>query len=160
MKIDTKLIKELAGDIEKYNLEEITLESEGTKVTLKRETVSVLPSVVQPSMVSVASSAPAVKANISKPAGAVEESAADTGTHASIDSPMIGTFYKSPAPGAEAFIKEGDTVSMGDTLCIVEAMKLMNEVKADKSGKVVKILVEDGKPVKKGEKLILIDTNA
>ncbi len=160
MKIDTKLIKELAGDIEKYNLEEITLESEGTKVTLKRETVSLAPSVIQPNMVSMAAPAAPVRAAATKSIDAKQEDVSATETYPSVDSPMIGTFYKSPAPGAAPFIKEGDMVSAGDTLCIVEAMKLMNEVKTDKSGKVVKILVQDGKPVKKGEKLILIDTNA
>ena len=157
MKIDTKLIKELANDIEKYNLEEISLESEGTKVTLKRETASVAAPVYQ----SVMAPAPAAtSAAVAKPAAASEEPKVEADNYDSVDSPMIGTFYSSPAPGAEVFVKEGDTINSGDTLCIVEAMKLMNEVKSDISGKIVKILAQDGKPVKKGEKLFLIDGNA
>lgn len=74
-----------------------------------------------------------------------------------IESPMVGTFYSSPSPEAEPFIKEGDTVVEGQTLCIVEAMKLMNEVKSTVSGKVIKIIVKDGEPIKKGQVLVIIE---
>ena len=73
-----------------------------------------------------------------------------------ITSPMVGTYYSAPSPTSDPFIKEGDTVSEGQTLCIVEAMKLMNEVKSSVSGKVKKILVKDGEPIKKGQELIII----
>ena len=76
-----------------------------------------------------------------------------------IISPMVGTFYASPSPTADPFVKEGDSVAEGQTLCIVEAMKLMNEVKSDVRGKIVKVLGETGKAVKQGDKLFLIDTN-
>ena len=74
-----------------------------------------------------------------------------------ITSPMVGTFYISPSPNSEPFIKEGDLVTEGQTLCIVEAMKLMNEVKSSVSGKVKKILVKDGEAIKKGQELVIID---
>ena len=73
-----------------------------------------------------------------------------------ITSPMVGTYYSAPSPTSDPFIKEGDTVSEGQTLCIVEAMKLMNEVKSSVSGKVKKILVKDGEAIKKGQELIII----
>ena len=73
-----------------------------------------------------------------------------------ITSPMVGTYYGAPSPTSDPFIKEGDTVSEGQTLCIVEAMKLMNEVKSSVSGKVKKILVKDGEAIKKGQELIII----
>ena len=73
-----------------------------------------------------------------------------------ITSPMVGTFYKSSAPGNPPFVAEGQSVSSGETLCIIEAMKLMNEVKAHKNCTIVKILVEDGELVKKGDKLFVI----
>lgn len=78
-----------------------------------------------------------------------------TGTK--VDSPMVGTFYAAPSPNSEPFIKEGDKVSEGQTLCIVEAMKLMNEVKSPVSGTVKKILVKDATPIKKGQTLVIID---
>ena len=74
-----------------------------------------------------------------------------------ITSPMVGTYYSAPSPTSAPFIKEGDSVSEGQTLCIVEAMKLMNEVKSSVSGKVKKILVKDGEAIKKGQDLIIIE---
>lgn len=72
-------------------------------------------------------------------------------------SPMVGTFYRSPSPGAKSFIEVGQSVNAGDTLCIIEAMKLMNEIEADRSGVVKAILVEDGQPVEYGEPLFVIE---
>lgn len=74
-----------------------------------------------------------------------------------IESPMVGTFYIAPSPTSPPFIKEGDSVTEGQTLCIVEAMKLMNEVKSSVSGKVKKILVKDGSTIKKGQALVIIE---
>lgn len=74
-----------------------------------------------------------------------------------IESPMVGTFYIAPSPTSAPFIKEGDNVSEGQTLCIVEAMKLMNEVKSSVSGKVRKIMVKDGEAIKKGQTLVIIE---
>ena len=75
-----------------------------------------------------------------------------------VKSPLVGTFYRSASPGAAAYAKEGQTVKAGDVLCIVEAMKLMNEIEADFGGKIVQILVENGQPVEFGEPLFLIET--
>ena len=133
MKIDLKTIKDLAENIEKYNLNEVVIESEGAKVTLKKEIPVVMETVA-----------------------AVPRAAAETEEMETINSPMVGTFYKSSAPGNPAFIAEGQTVSAGDTLCIIEAMKLMNEVKSHKNCTIVKILVEDGQLVKKGDKLFSV----
>ncbi len=74
----------------------------------------------------------------------------------SIKSPLVGTFYRAPAPGAEPFVKEGDLVEAGQVVAIVEAMKVMNEIEADRRGRVLKILVEDGEPVEYGQDLILL----
>jgi len=76
-----------------------------------------------------------------------------------IKSPLVGTFYRAPAPGAPPFVEEGDIVSPGQVLCIIEALKVMNEIESDVRGKVVKILVENGQPVEYGQPLFLIDTN-
>ena len=74
-----------------------------------------------------------------------------------VKSPMVGTFYRSPSPGAKHFVEIGDTVKSGDTICIIEAMKLLNEIECDKDGVVKAILVENGQPVEYGEPLVVID---
>jgi len=74
-----------------------------------------------------------------------------------VKSPMVGTFYRSPSPGAKHFVEVGDTVKSGDTICIIEAMKLLNEIECDKDGVVKAILVENGQPVEYGEPLVVID---
>lgn len=76
-----------------------------------------------------------------------------------IKSPLVGTFYRSPAPGAPPFVEVGDIVSPGQVLCIIEALKVMNEIESDVRGRVVKILVENGETVEYGQPLFLIDTN-
>ncbi|WP_300340256.1 acetyl-CoA carboxylase biotin carboxyl carrier protein [Fusobacterium sp.] len=149
MKIDVKTIKELADNIDKYNLNEIALESEGVKLVLKKEKlVQVETRPVQTAI---------VQQNTAVVEEVEEEEVVDTQEKEFITAPMVGTFYRSSAPGNPAFIEEGDTVASGETLCIIEAMKLMNEVKASKKCKVVKILVEDGQIVKKGDKLFVIE---
>lgn len=150
MKIDLKVIKDLAENIEKYNLNEVVIESEGAKVTLKKE----IP--VAPVETVVVSKAPAIQTAVDfvqeeAPTPVAEETEGEV-----ITSPMVGTFYKSSAPGNPPFVVEGQSVSAGDTLCIIEAMKLMNEVKSHKSCTIVKILVEDGQLVKKGDKLFAV----
>lgn len=74
-----------------------------------------------------------------------------------VKSPMVGTFYRSPSPGAKHFVEVGDTVKSGDTICIIEAMKLLNEIECDKNGVIKAILVENGQPVEYGEPLVVID---
>ena len=150
MKIDLKTIKDLAENIDKYNLNEVVIESEGAKVTLKKEIPAAVETVT-------AVQRAAVVQNVET--AAVEEivkAAVETEEMETINSPMVGTFYKSSAPGNPAFIAEGQTVSAGDTLCIIEAMKLMNEVKSHKNCTIVKILVEVGQLVKKGDKLFSV----
>ena len=153
MKIDLKMIKDLAESIEKYNLNEVVVESEGAKVTLKKEN-----KVAQPEQVIVAKT-PAVTAAVDfvqEEVAPKQEEVKEEVEREVITSPMVGTFYKSSAPGNPPFVAEGQSVASGETLCIIEAMKLMNEVKAHKSCTIVKILVEDGELVKKGDKLFII----
>lgn len=150
MKIDVKTIRELAENIEKYNLNEVALESEGVKLVLKKEKPAVKVETVQVQQPVVQQYTP------------VNEVAQEEQSHESVEreciiAPMVGTFYKSSAPGNPAFVEAGMSVSVGETLCIIEAMKLMNEVKATKNCKIVKILVEDGQIVKKGDKLFEIE---
>jgi len=89
------------------------------------------------------------------PALVAEQEPAEIPGHA-VKSPMVGTFYRSPSPGAKPFVEVGDTVKSGDTICIIEAMKLLNEIESDKEGVVKAILVENGQPVEYGEPLVII----
>ncbi len=150
MKIDVKTIKELSKNIEKYGLEEITLEAGDSKVTLKREAEKVrIPQETQ-----VIAEAPKIISNTIEETPNKEEETIEV---ESIKSPMVGTYYGAPSPDAKVFVKEGEIVESGDTLCIVEAMKLMNEVKAEKKCKVIKKLLADGEAVTKGLDLFLIE---
>jgi len=101
-------------------------------------------------------SAPAVAGAAPAPSAAPAPAAAAEPTGHVVKSPMVGTFYRSSAPGAPAFVEVGSTVKEGDTLCIIEAMKLLNEIDADISGTVTKVLVENGQPVEFGQPLFVI----
>jgi oxaloacetate decarboxylase (Na+ extruding) subunit alpha len=146
MRINVEVLKQLAESLEEHSVGELTLETKTGKVILKRGNTAAA---------SIAYDAPTPVAKSVAPK--VAETVNDN--YNAVISPMVGTFYKSPSPDAAPFVKEGDVVNSGDTLCIVEAMKLMNEVKSDVRGKIVKILGETGKAVKQGDKLFLIDTN-
>jgi len=100
--------------------------------------------------------APAPMAAAGAPAAAPAVPAAAEPTGHVVKSPMVGTFYRSSSPGAAAFVEVGQTVKEGDTLCIIEAMKLLNEIDADKSGTITQILVENGQPVEYGQPLFVI----
>ena len=147
MRDKIKFIKELAesmnaNKIDTVKYEENDFEIQITKKEKERKVFSYggVPT-------AVAAEQPAVTV------GAVESEISGT----KITSPMVGTYYSAPSPTSAPFIKEGDSVSEGQTLCIVEAMKLMNEVKSSVSGKVKKILVKDGEAIKKGQDLIIIE---
>lgn len=151
MKIDLKTIKELAENVGRYNLNEVALESDGVKLVLKKEKLNVQPAteMVIPQQM-VAQPQPVVEKKVAIPV-------VENDNYEYITAPMVGTFYKSSAPGNPAFVEVGQEVNSGDTLCIIEAMKLMNEVKATKNAKIIKVLVENGQVVKKGDKLFAIE---
>jgi len=116
------------------------------------------------SMAAPAPMAPPVAAPSAAPAPAPSATAAESSAEDQLPpgyvvaSPMVGTFYGAPAPGAKPFVTPGQQVAEGDTLCIIEAMKMLNQIEADVGGKVVSILVEDGHPVEYGQPLVIIDT--
>ncbi len=146
-KIDKALIRDLAELLDETSLSEIEIEQSGLRVRVAR-TVS---GVVQAAPAATpAPSAPAPAAQSETAAGADVPKDAVT-------SPMVGTIYMAAAPGAAPFIKVGDTVSQGQTLLIVEAMKTMNQIPAPKAGKIARILVENGQPVEFGEPLVVIE---
>ncbi|MGL5122568.1 MAG: acetyl-CoA carboxylase biotin carboxyl carrier protein, partial [Fusobacteriaceae bacterium] len=150
MKINLEVIKGLAKNINEHELTEVCLESNDVKIIMKKEKKNeamVKSSVSYVPMEEVNSSA----SQLSEKNNYEEEKILE-----SINSPMIGSFYSASGPGAEVFVKEGQEIKKGTTVCIIEAMKLMNEVKAIRDCKIEKILVSDGTVIKKGEKIFLI----
>lgn len=150
MKVDLKMIENLAKDLEKYHLESLELDLGADKLILKKKGEERLAPVMAP--VEVPMMAPSQKEE--KLEKKETETKVEAGNY--ILSPMAGTIYRAAAPGKAAYVKEGDSIQEGDTLCIVEAMKMMNEVKANIAGLIVKILVSDGELVKKDQPLFEI----
>lgn len=151
MKFETDYIEKLAKIIADTGLTEISLEDGEQAITLRKDVV-VAP--VAPVAATVAAPAPAAA---SVPASAVAESKPAEKKGTPITSPMVGTFYKSPSPDSEPFVTVGASVNKGDVVCIVEAMKMMNEIESEVSGKIVEVCVEDGQPVEFGQVLMYVE---
>ena len=153
--MDIRKIKKLIELVEESGITELEVSEEEGSVRISRATVAA-PANVQ---YSIPAAAPAPVAAPAAPAAAPTAPAAapeEVAGH-KIRSPMVGTFYRSPSPEAKAFVEVGQTVKVGDALCIVEAMKMMNRIEADKAGVVKAILVNDGEPVEFDEPLIIIE---
>ncbi len=138
-------------------LAEIELETGEMKMSLKKHSAVQFQTVAPAPAPAIT---PHVVTDVAKPAAVKAEdpvSIAKTDNFHKILSPMTGTFYRAPSPTSEPFVNEGDSVVVGQTVCIVEAMKMMNEIKTDKAGKVVGMCVENGNPVEKGTALISIE---
>lgn len=152
MKFETDYIEKLAKVLADTGLTEISLEDGEQAITLRKDViVASAPQVVAAAPVQGA--APAVSA----PAQSSTEAKDTAKSGTPVTSPMVGTFYKAPSPDAAAFVAVGDNIKTGDVVCIVEAMKMMNEIKAEVSGKVVEICVEDGQPVEFGQVLMYVE---
>jgi len=148
-------IKELVAIVEKSNIDELEVTKWwGHKVRIRKNSCTGEKSRAEYVEVSAAP-APVVVEPVAPLA--VEKPPAETVKYTEIKAPMVGTFYRSPSPDAEPFATEGEIVSKGQTLCIIEAMKLMNELEADVSGRIVKILVNNAQPVEYNQPLFLID---
>lgn len=157
------LIETVSRTLNEQGFEHISLQHEGTTLTLNKRSISGQPTVLStPAPVAQTASAPVqapqqTSGNISQeitkdqPASQSEEVA--EGNYITIDSPIVGTFYNSPSPDADVFVKVGDTVKKGDVVCIIEAMKLMNEIEAEADGEIAEILVSNEGPVEYGQAL-------
>jgi len=152
-------VRKLVKLVESSNIQELEIEEEGSRIRVSKGYGDDV--VVQAAPQTIQMAAPAA-APAPAPAAApspAEAPVAEAGKkYHEIKSPMVGTFYGAPAPDADPFAKVGMTVSVGQTLCIVEAMKLMNEIESDAAGKVVSIDIENATPVEFGQVLIKIDT--
>jgi acetyl-CoA carboxylase biotin carboxyl carrier protein len=150
--MDLRKLKKLIDLVEASGIAELEITEGEEKVRISRTgpahapvNATVTPAVAAPA---AASAAPAAAATGEPPA-------AQADGHV-LKSPMVGSFYRAPSPGAKAFVEVGQTVSEGDTVCIIEAMKLLNEIEADRAGVIKAILVENGQPVEYGHALMVI----
>ena len=162
--MNLKELKELIEFLEEKNIAEFELERGDVKVRIKRVgDQTVVHSHSEPRFYAVPP-APAVAVELgavpvagapAAPAPVAAAPAADEGLHG-VKSPIVGTFYEAPSPGAPPFVKPGDMVEVGQVLCIVEAMKLLNEIESDVAGEIVKKLASNGQPIEYGQELFLI----
>jgi len=152
-------VRELLKLINDSDISELSIERGDARLHIKRgQPQQVMIHSHMPQMNAVPQMAPVVAAPASAPVAAPAAEPVISGHQ--ITSPMVGTFYATPTPKDPPFVNEGDMVKVGDRLCIVEAMKMMNEIESDVAGKVVKILVKSGQPVEYGQALIIIEPSA
>lgn len=151
--MDLRKLKKLIDLVDESGIAELEITEGEEKVRITRYGQQAAPAMIYQQQ-------PAPAAAIAAPAPAPAEAAAPAVEaqpegHV-VTSPMVGTFYRTPSPDAKPFVEVGQTVNVGDTLCIIEAMKLLNEIEADKSGVIKAVLVENGQPVEYGESLFII----
>jgi acetyl-CoA carboxylase biotin carboxyl carrier protein len=151
--MDLRKVKTLIDLVQQSGIAELEITEGEEKVRISRGVTGAQPAAAVSHVVGLPQAGPATAA-AGMPAAAVEAAPAPEG-HV-IRSPMVGTFYRSSAPGAKAFVDVGQAVKAGETLCIIEAMKLLNEIEADQDGTVKAILVENGQPVEYGEPLFIL----
>ncbi|MFN3872048.1 MAG: acetyl-CoA carboxylase biotin carboxyl carrier protein [Ignavibacterium sp.] len=154
--MDLNIIKKLVKILETSEVTDIEIEENGTKIKIAKK-VRIAPTMQ--TVTTVPSQTTAVSVQQKEEAKPVEKKTTEETTESNLHtvrSPIVGTFYRAPAPDADPYVQVGDIVSVGTVLCIVEAMKLMNEIESDVNGKIVKILVENGKPVEYNQPLFLI----
>ncbi len=144
--MEIKELKELIEFMKENEILELEIEEKGKKVKLSRGKIQ-----------KMISSSPQEEAEPVKPSAQKKQPANDNLIE--IKAPMVGTFYRTPAPDADPYVKEGDRLQPGDVVCIIEAMKLMNEIKSEVKGEIVEILAENGEPVEYGQTLFLINPN-
>ena len=166
MKIDLDQIRDLLNVVSQTDITELTIESGDQKITVKKGSPNYLPTTIE---VGSAQTLPVATLPAMKPAPVaeavrppepkVEAKVESNGNLIAIASPMVGTFYRSPTPSSPPFVDVGDRVSVGQTVCIIEAMKLMNDLPAEVSGKVVRVCVENGTTVEYGQALFMVDPN-
>ena len=156
--MNQKELKELIEFLIEKDIAEFELERGDVKVRIKRVVdVAAAPVAPEPSIHMTPAPRQVATAATPAPPGPAKEAPSEEGLHI-VKSPIVGTFYEAPSPGAPPFVKVSDHVQAGQVLCIVEAMKLMNEIEADASGEIVKKMVQNGQPVEYGQPLFAIRT--
>lgn len=161
--MDIKEIQSLIKFVAKSGASEVKLEMEDIKITIRTGSVSSTPetTIVQQIPVAQTPIAPAAAPPAEAPVPAAPskdaDSAEDDSKYITIKSPIIGTFYRKPSPDKPAFVEVGSDIKPGDVLCVIEAMKLFNDIESEVSGKIVKVLVDDSSPVEFDQPLFLVD---
>ena len=160
--MDIRKIKKLIELLEESNVAEIEIKEGGELIRISRNSTVItaqppgmIPHAYPPSPIDNVNAVSSAQAPLSEPTPESTDQEIPAGH--TITSPMVGTFYRAPSPGAKPFIEIGQHVETGDTLCIIEAMKMLNQIEADKTGKIVAILVENGQPVEYGQSLFVIE---
>ena len=156
--MNQKELKELIEFLIEKDIAEFELERGDVKVRIKRAALAAAPAEARYVHAAPTPSVPPLEYSSAPPVpppAPAKPAAEETGLH-EVKSPIVGTFYEAPSPGAPAFVKVGDVVQVGQVLCIIEAMKLMNEIEADAGGEIVKRLVNNAQPVEYGQVLFLI----
>jgi len=152
-KMNIKEIKEMIILMNENNLQEIEIEKDGLRIRLKKESIyeqKALPTNQAPNQSQI------IVTQETVPAAPPQQNQQNSKL-IEIKAPMVGTFYRAPAPEAQPFVEIGQIIDVGQVLCIIEAMKLMNEIKSEVKGKIVEILVENGNPVEFGQPLFLVE---
>lgn len=160
--MELKEIQNLIKFVAKSGASEVKLEMKDVKITIKTGVGKTETTIIQqpmteqmPIAVQAVASAPLAAQTESKISS--EDNQDDDSKYITVKSPIIGTFYRKPSPDKPSFVKVGDTIDVGDTVCIIEAMKLFNEVESEVSGKIIKVLVDDSSPVEFDQPLFLVD---
>ena len=155
--MDIRKVKKLIEMLEESSLAEIEIREGEEAIRISRASSTGAQHVVHMTAPAAPAAAPQVAPAATPAAPAAAPAAAPTPAGHAVTSPMVGTFYRASSPEAKAFVEVGSQVGIGDTLCIIEAMKMMNEIEADKAGVVKAILKENGQPVEYGEALFIIE---
>ncbi|PZO44524.1 MAG: acetyl-CoA carboxylase, biotin carboxyl carrier protein [Pseudanabaena frigida] len=163
MEFSLEQLRELVTILNKTDITELTLESGDLRLSIRKSETKAVTTTIQPAPTSMSTVVPSV---------AIENTPTNAVTHTTtiadslpskklieITSPMVGTFYRSPGPDESPFVEIGDTVKKGTTVCIIEAMKLMNEIESEFTGKIVEILVDNTQPVEYGQVLMRVEAN-
>jgi len=154
--MDIKQIQDLIRFVSKSGVNEVAIEQENFKITIKTNQAPTYVTATMPTSAPTHHVAAAPAAVESAPAAA-EPAVADTSKYVTVKSPMIGTFYRSASPEKPFFVNVGDEISEGSVLCIIEAMKLFNEIESEVSGRIVKVLVDNSSPVEYDQPLFLVE---
>ncbi|HEB99042.1 MAG TPA: acetyl-CoA carboxylase biotin carboxyl carrier protein [Thiotrichales bacterium] len=151
--MDIRKVKKLIELLEESGVAEIEIHEGEESVRISRHPSGVAAPVPPPTQIVAPAPAPV---SATEPAP-ISDSVPDVPAGHTVDSPMVGTFYRAPSPGAPPFVEVGQSVQVGDTLCIIEAMKMLNQIEADKAGVIKAILVENAEPVEYGQPLFVIE---
>jgi len=155
--MDIKQIQDLIRFVSKSGVNEVAIEQENFKITIKTNQAPTYVTATMPTAAPAHHIAAAPAVAESAPAASAEPAAADTSKYITVKSPMIGTFYRSASPEKPFFVNVGDEITEGGVLCIIEAMKLFNEIESEVSGRIVKVLVDNSSPVEYDQPLFLVE---